>query len=459
MVYKRFSVGVAIRVGLILANVVCLAFIFARTDLFFSQLVLLIVLGFQLYNLVHFVTQTTRDLARFLQAVRHQDYSVSFADDAGTHPAFQELHQSFQGAINAYREVEAQKESQYHYFKLIVEHVSAGIISLNSKHEIVLINKAAEQLLDVQNIVSWKQLQSKRNSFTQAVDHWLRGGSSLAEVVIEGEKRQFSVGVNPVILLGEPYRVVTFSDIKNEIEGKEIEAWHKLIRILTHEIMNSVTPLASLTETMLMIVEQEDGNQKPLAEITEENLEDIRLALKTIQKRSRGMLHFLNDYRQLTRIPTPQLAPVNIGNLLASVSRLMQGEITKYKASIYVLPVPPNLTIQADAKLLEQVLINLLTNSLQALEDVVNPQIELNAITQDSKVIVAVADNGKGIEADKLDKIFIPFYSTKQAGSGIGLPVSKQIMHLHGGNIKVQSQTGVGTKVELRFPIQTVTFR
>jgi two-component system, NtrC family, nitrogen regulation sensor histidine kinase NtrY len=453
MVYKRFSVGVAIRIGLILANMVCLAYIFARTDLFFSQLVLLLLLIFQVYNLVQFVTRTSRNLARFLQAIRHHDFSLSFSDAEPANPAFQELHQSFQSVIDAYKEVEARKESQYQYFRLIMEHVPVGIISLNSKDEVVLMNKAAEKLLHVQNIVSWKQLQTRRTVFTQAADYLLRGGRNLAEIVIEEEQRQFAVSVNPVILMGEPYRIITFSDIKNEIESKELEAWHKLIRILTHEIMNSVTPLASLTETMLMILEQEEGNQKPLSEITEENIADIRFSLKTIQKRSSGMLHFLDDYRQLTRIPVPRIAPVNVAGLFASVAGLMQGEINKYRVNICIRPVPPDVFVQADARLLEQVLLNLLTNSLQAMEGVLHPQIELKAFQKDAKLLIEVTDNGQGIEADKLGKIFIPFYSTKASGSGIGLPVCKQIMHLHGGSLRVQSQKGVGTKVELQFPL------
>lgn len=452
MAYKRFSFGVAIRIVLLLANMVCLAFIFARTDLFFTQVILLFILIFQAYNLVRYVTQANRDLAKFLQAIKHHDYSLSFINQTDGSPAFEELNRTFQSVIDSYKEVEARKESQYQYFKLIIEHVSVGIISLNSKNDVVLINHAAEQLLKVRHILTWAQLQDTRTPFTQTVDYLLRGGRALAEVLIEEDKKQFSVGVNPVLLMGEPYRIITFGDIRDEIEGKEIEAWHKLIRILTHEIMNSVTPLVSLTETMLMILAQEDGSQKPLSALTEDDMADIRFSLKTIQKRSGGMLHFLNDYRQLTKIPVPKIEAVKIAALFETVTRLMQGEVNKHKVCLVVQPVIPEITLRADAELMEQVLINLLTNSLQALEGVQNPLIEIRAFTKDSRLIVEIADNGKGIEADKLDKIFIPFYSTKAEGSGIGLPVSKQIMHLHRGSIKVQSQKDIQTIFQLQFP-------
>jgi nitrogen fixation/metabolism regulation signal transduction histidine kinase len=452
MVYKRFSVGVVIRIGLILANVVCLSFIFARTELFFSQLILLIFLALQVYNLIHFVMQTNRDLSKFLLAIRHHDYSSGFINLDNTTPTFQELSHHFQSVIDSYREVEARRESQFQYFKLIIEHVQVGIVSLNSNNEVVLINNAAEQLLKVRHILNWGHLQEKRAPFTDTADKLLRGGSGLAEVVIEGEKRQFSVGVNHILQMGEPYRIITFSDIKNEIEGKEIEAWHKLIRILTHEIMNSVTPVVSLTETMLMILEDENGHQKSLSAITEENIADICFSLKTIQKRSGGILHFLNDYRQLTRIPVPRVEQVKVAALFESVARLMQGEISKRNVKLVARPRSQELTVRADARLLEQVLINLLTNSLQALEGTQHPEIELAAYTKENRLILEVSDNGKGIDADKLGKIFIPFYSTKAEGSGIGLPVSKQIMLAHGGSIKVHSQKGTGTSFQLQFP-------
>jgi nitrogen fixation/metabolism regulation signal transduction histidine kinase len=452
VIYKRFSVGVAIRISLILANVVCLAFILARTELFFTQLVLVLVLIFQVYNLIHFVTRTNRDLAKLLLAIRHQDYSVGFLQQNYNDPSFGKLSDAFGQIIESYKEIEARKESQYQYFKLIVEHVQVGIISLNSRNEVTLMNKAAGQLLKVQHIPTWTHLQEQRAPFTQTVDNLLRGGSGLAEVPIDGETRQFSVGVTHVLLMGEPYRIITFGDIKNEIEGKEIEAWHKLIRILTHEMMNSVTPLVSLTETMLMILQEDDGSQKPLSAITEENISDIRFSLKTIQMRSGSILHFLNDYRQLTRIPVPRIEQVKVAELFESVARLMQGETAKYQVKLIVPAVPPDLTVRADAKLIEQVLINLLTNSLQALEGIENPLIELKVYTNESRMVLEITDNGKGIDADKLSKIFIPFYSTKKEGSGIGLPVSKQIMHMHGGSIKVQSQKGLKTTFGLYFP-------
>jgi two-component system, NtrC family, nitrogen regulation sensor histidine kinase NtrY len=274
----------------------------------------------------------------------------------------------------------------------------------------------------------------------------------LIELRLEQELKQLSIRIDTVVLLGEPIRILIFQDIKNEIEQKETEAWYKLIRILTHEIMNSLTPVVSLTETMLMILGQENGVLKEMANLTEENMEDLRFSLKTIQKRSTGLLHFLNDYRKLTRIPVPQVEPINVAGLVADVAALMQGEFSKQQVRFSSEIFPPDLTLQADPKLLTQVLINLFTNSLQALESVDNASISLQAHLKETQILVEVSDNGKGIDADKLDQIFIPFYSTKPEGSGIGLSLCRQIMNLHKGSIKVYSSKGVYTKVILSFP-------
>ncbi|MBC7922287.1 MAG: GHKL domain-containing protein [Ferruginibacter sp.] len=452
MAYRRFSVRVTLRLVALLANLVTLAFIFARTELFFSQLILLLFLLFQVYDLVQLVTQTNRDLARFLLALRQSDYSVSFRDPAPTDPSFGSLHASFDEIIDAYKKLEARQESQFLFFKLIIEGVNVGIISLSGENKLVVVNKAAENLLKLPGVPSWSQVQSRQPAFAEAV-RLAGGGRRLVEMRDAEETRQLSVGVDTVLLLGEPYRIITFQDIRSEIEQKEIEAWHTLIRVLTHEITNSVTPLVSLTETMRMILEEEGHPKKPSA-VTEENIADLHFSLRTIQKRSDGMLHFIRDYRKLTKIPVPRLEAVKIGELLASAGRLMRGEMHRREVKLFTRLTDPELTVQADFQLVEQVLINLITNSLQALEGVPAPVIELSAYTRDDHLIIEVTDNGKGIDRDKLEQIFVPFYSTREEGSGIGLSLSRQIMKLHQGTLRVRSEKGIKTSFQLQFRVR-----
>ena len=446
MAYRSFSVRMTVRTVALLANLVTLAFIFARTDLFFCQLILLLFLLFQVYDLIRLVTQTNRDLARFLLALQQSDYSVNFrpppTDPSGS------LRESFDEIIDSYQKREARQESHLLFFKLIIEGINVGIIALTEENQLVVANKAAENLLKMPGIPSWSRIESQKPAFAEAVR--LPGRGRLVELRDAEEIRQLSVGVDAVLLMGKPYRIITFQDIKSEIEQKEIEAWHTLIRVLTHEITNSVVPLVSLTETMRMILEEEGNLKKPSA-VTEENIADLHFSLKTIQKRSDGMLHFIRDYRQLTRIPVPRLEPVKIAELLASAGRLMRGEMRGREVELRTRPTDPELVVPADFQLVEQVLINLLTNSLQALEGIPAPVIELAAYVRDAHLIIEVNDNGKGIDREELDRIFVPFYSTREEGSGIGLSLSRQIMKLHQGTIRVRSEKGIKTTFQLQF--------
>lgn len=447
MAYRRFSVRVTLRVVALLANLVTLASIFARTELFFSQLILLVFLFFQVYDLIRLVTQTNRDLSRFLLAIKESDYSVNFRNPSPD-PSFGSLYESFDAIIDSYQRLEARQESHLLFFKLIIEGVNVGIIALSGENKLVVVNRAAENLLRLPGIPSWSRLQALKPAFAEAV-RLPGGGRRLVEIRDAEETRQLSVGVDTVLLLGESYRIIAFQDIQSEIEQKEIEAWHTLIRVLTHEITNSVTPLVSLAETMRMILEEEGNPKKPSA-VTEENIADLHFSLRTIQKRSDGMLHFIRDYRKLTKIPAPRLERVLIADLLASAGRLMRGEMSQRGVKLLTRLTDRELTVQADFQLLEQVLINLLTNSLCALEGIPAPVIELSAYVHGAHLIIEVTDNGKGIDRDKLDQIFVPFYSTREEGSGIGLSLSRQIMKLHQGTIRVRSEKGIKTTFQLQ---------
>ncbi|HRX01316.1 MAG TPA: HAMP domain-containing sensor histidine kinase, partial [Cyclobacteriaceae bacterium] len=253
------------------------------------------------------------------------------------------------------------------------------------------------------------------------------------------------------LILDKPHKLITFQDINSEIEQKEIEAWHKLIRILTHEIMNSVTPIASLTETMQTLLEDKNGNQRKAQEISDETIKDILFSLKTIHKRSEGLLSFVDTYRKLTKIPQPTLETFHVRDMLEQISTLMHHHLKGTSVKFEVNATPTDLLVHADPKLIEQVVINLVTNSIHALENKPDGLITLNAYEENNRIVVEVSDNGKGIPEKELEEIFVPFFSTKKEGSGIGLSLSKQIMSLHGGTIKVKSQPGVGTSFFLNF--------
>ena len=425
-----------------------LAFIFARTELFFNQLILLGIIIIQVSELIRFITYTNREIAKLLMAIRYSDFSISFKGKKHG-KSFQELQDAFVEIIDAFKKVSVEKEAQFKFLKVIVDNIKVGVLAVKEDHGIELMNKAAQDLLKIATPNYWKQLQQLQPAFTAELDTMEDNERRLIELSIKGEKQQVSVQINRLKILNYRYTIVTFQDIKSEIEQKEIEAWHKLIRILTHEIMNSVTPVTSLSETMLMMLE-EKGQPKPLEDLSEETLEDLRFSLKTIQKRSEGLLHFVEDYRKLTRIKALQLEEVNVNELLVENANLLSKEFEKAGVELRVKS-EAHLKISMDRKLVDQVLINLLTNARHATEKKKNGLVQISAYSNANQSVIEIQDNGIGIDETKMDQIFIPFFSTKENGSGIGLSLSKQIMKKHKGDLTAKSQPGLGATFSLIF--------
>lgn len=448
MVSKRFALLVIIRIVLLMLTMTALAFIFARTELFFNQIILLGIIIIQVSELIRFITHTNREIAKLLMAIRYSDFSISFKGRKHGR-SFQELQEAFVEIIEAFKKVSVEKEAQFKFLNVIVDNIKVGVLAIKEDHSIELMNKAAQDLLKIATPNYWKQFQQLQPTFSKELDSMEDNERRLIELSIKGEKQQVSVQINRLKILNYRYTIVTFQDIKSEIEQKEIEAWHKLIRILTHEIMNSVTPVTSLSETMIMLLE-EKGQPKPLEDLSEETLEDLRFSLKTIQKRSEGLLHFVEDYRKLTRIKALQLEEVNVKDLLEENANLLSKEFEKSGVALQVKS-EAHLKVAMDRKLVDQVLINLLTNARHATEKKENALVEIHAYSNYNQSVIEVRDNGTGIDEAKMDQIFIPFFSTKENGSGIGLSLSKQIMKKHKGDLTVKSQPDQGATFSLVF--------
>ena len=447
MFYKKFYFQIVLRVLLILANTIAIAIIFGDNRLFFNQIILALVLIGQVLELIRFVNHTNRELAKFLLAIKYSDFSINF-QKTNQGKTFSQLYRSFTEIIQAYKDTKIEKEVQFQYLREVVSHINVGIISLENDEEIVLMNRPAEMILGIEGVRNWQIFKEKKPGFGKAVEY-LGKGRTLIELTSNGDTKTLSVDISSILLLGKNYKLITFQDIKGEIEQKEIEAWHKLIRILTHEIMNSVTPISSLTETMQMMLEK-NGKPRPLADIDQETINDIRFSLGTIQKRSEGMMDFIDDYRKLTRVPKPKPEPTKIKELFNRIQALMQQTLKENHVKLAM--ETDDTVIEMDPQLVEQVLINMVTNSIHAVEGVDQPEITLACEVSNGAKTIIIQDNGQGIPEKELKEIFVPFFTTKQHGSGIGLSLSKQIISAHGGTIKVTSKPGEGTTFKMRFP-------
>ena len=443
---KRFSLQVILRVTLILANAILVAWIFGDMRLFFNQVILIIILIGQIWELIHYINLTNRELTRLFLAVKHADFSMTF-NQKNLGNSFKDLQSSMIDIIESYREVKIEKEAQYQFLQLLVNQIQVGIISLLDEN-IILINPVAEKILGIKDLKNWKLLEHLNPKVAEELK---QDGKKLVEIKSNEGSKILAVEISTLLMIDKRYKLITLQDINSEIEQKEIEAWHKLIRILTHEIMNSVTPISSLSETMQSMLIDKSGKQKLLPDLRDDTIKDILFSLNTIQKRSESLLDFVENYRKLTRVPKPAIQQMQLKPWLASIENLMREELTRESISLSIQLDDEIQTLNLDPTLIEQVIINLLRNSIHALDGRLDKRIEIKSYNDDSATIIEVADNGKGIPEKEIKDIFIPFFSTKKDGSGIGLSLSKQIMSLHGGRIQVSSKVAEGTSFYLSF--------
>jgi signal transduction histidine kinase len=398
------------------------------------------------WELIHYINHTNRELTRLFLAIKHADFSATF-HQRGLGKSFEQLQSSMTDIVQSYRDVKIEKEAQYQFLQRLVNHIQIGIIAVQEE-TIILINPVAEKLLDIKGVKNWRLFEQLKPMLAAEL---LEDGKRLMEVKSDDGTKILATEISTFMMIDKHYKLITLQDINSEIEQKEIEAWHKLIRILTHEIMNSITPISSLSETMQSMLSDKNGNQKPIAELEDETITDIRFSLNTIQKRSERLLEFVENYRSLTRVPKPNVEPVHVRSFLSAMENLMREEFLRHDITLRLTLEDENQLLTIDPMLIEQVLINLLRNSIHALENRNDKRIEIKTYNQEHRTILEVTDNGKGIPENELKDIFIPFFSTKKEGSGIGLSLSKQIMSLHNGRISVSSKVTEGTTFYLLF--------
>ncbi len=443
MVYKNFRVNCTLRVVALAATIALFVYLLDRTALFATTLIVGGLVLYQVYSLIVYVEGTNRDLVRFLQAVKYADFTQTFSG-GGLGSSFDELKAAFNDVIREFRQARTEKEEQYRYLQTVMQHVGIGLISFQANGEVDLINNAAKRLLRVPGL---KRVQDLEPSSKPLADTLLRlqpGERALVKLDQDNELLQLVIYAREFRLRGKRFTLASIQNIHSELEEKEMEAWQNLIRVLTHEIMNSVTPIASLASTVNDLLADPKGDGQTLG--------DVRSAVQTIVRRSQGLLHFVDAYRNLTRIPKPNFQIFPVTELFDRVQQLMRGQMEAKGIRFRTSVDPETLELTADPELIEQVLINLLLNAIEAVEEKVERRIDLAArMDNRGRVVIQVADNGPGISEEALKKIFIPFFTTKKGGSGIGLSLSRQIMRLHHGTIGVHSEPDQQTVFTLRF--------
>lgn len=397
-------------------------------------------------SLFRYVNETNRRLARFFESVRYSDFAIRFASGKDKGDSFAEVNRQFNEVLEAFRQTRAEKEANLLFLNTIVQHLSAGILVFDAQAGVLVSNSAAFQLLGVYRLHHLHDLPERHKALIQFVQQLRTKGKMLYQ---PESGRQLAVQGVSVSLQGRAVRLLTLQNIHPELQRKEVDAWRNLTRVLRHEIMNSVTPIVSLVETAQDIVRHDLGNTPATADLTE--------ALEVVASRSRGLMNFVEAYRSFSAIPAPRIEEFAVKHLLERVTQLTAPELREQKIMLEYFVQPEGLRIQADAGQLEMVLINLVKNAREALtgsaksgENSLRITFRAGADAR-GKVFIEVEDNGPGIASELLDEVFIPFFTTKPTGTGVGLSISKQIMQLHGGDIRVSTAAGGGARFVLEF--------
>lgn len=451
MVFKRFRFLSILRVALLTVSLGLT--LYAAAVLKAEALALFLAASclYQVYSLIRFIERSNRDLARFFQSIRYEDYSQSFRDD-GLGPSFSTLRAALAEVTDTLRKTRAEKEEHAQYLQTVVQHVGIGLIVFQPDGTVELINNAAKQLFRVPWLKSITALGARSEALVETLFRLAPKEQGLVKIEDEKETLFLSLYAAEFRMRDRDLKLVSVQNIHRELEEKEMEAWQKLIRVMTHEIMNSVTPISTLASTINGLVADRFPAPGPDGPEEVEVKKDIMEAARTIEKRSQGLLHFVDAFRSLTLVPKPKLQFFVLKELLDRVGLLMTPNMAGKGIRFSIEVEPASLELNADPELVEQVLINLLLNALQSIEGGTGAEIRMKGfLNERGKVIVQVIDNGPGIPLPNIEKVFIPFFSTKKGGSGIGLSLSRQIMRLHRGTLHAFSNPGVQTIFTLTF--------
>lgn len=448
MVYRRFRIVCVVRILILTATLMLLAYLIVNSSLYATMVAVGLAAIYQVYGLISVVEQTNHVFTRFLESIKYSDFSDQFTSGLRG-KSFDELNAAFARVIQRFRDLRQDREENYRYLQTVIQHIGIGLIAFDDKGEVELINNAARRLFHTASLKSIEKLNAFSGDLVERLRSARSGQQQLVTVRNTNDVLQLSVYTTRLHLRYRHITLASFQNISSELSAREMDAWQNLIRVLTHEIRNSLTPISSLAAT----VEDMVTASKP-ADVTAGNNgdQDLRDALGTIRQRCDGLLNFVDAYRRLTRLPKPVFRSFRVSELLHDTAQLVIPEITAHGIRLEYSTDPENLELVADRELVEQVLLNLLHNAADALVDRPDASATMRAFgTADGRVAISVSDNGPGIVPDTIEQIFVPFYTTKKGGSGIGLSLSRQIMRLHRGTLTVRSAPDQQTAFTLLF--------
>jgi len=450
MVYKYFRIKVTVRILITGIMMFFLVFALYHDKWYLTSIAALVIIIGLMLELIYFVEKYNRTFNKLLLSIKYKDFAKSFTPGK-EESISQEQKNAFNEIIEAFQNVRIEKESHYEYLQALIEHMTVGIICLEEQDNVYLVNTAAKNILNINLFNKIDTIKRVDIDLYKSFKEIKTSEKKIIKTTINNEMVQLLAWCTELKIRDRPFKIISFQNIKNELDQQELESWQKLIRILNHEIMNTVTPISSLSTEINNMLEDSAGNRKNLNDVARDDMEDIYQGLKTIERRSKGLLKFVKTYKNIARLPKPNFIQLKVEDLFRTISTLLEPELRKEKIKFTLAINEPDMLIYADKEMMEQTLINLILNAKDAVKETENSAIELKAFTLHDKINIEVIDNGCGIEKEHAENIFVPFFTTKKTGSGIGLSLAKQIISLHKGNIQIHSQINAGTTVRMIF--------
>lgn len=455
MGFHRFSLLLALRLAIIMVCLSVLGVLIMTPGYHAGTLLAGILVVGLTWEVIRFVSRTNQELSRFLDAARYADFGQRF-EFSKLGAGFAELGETFTHILDRFREDRQEQEAELRHLKALLEHVPVPLISVFGDGAIVLWNNAARRLFGSTHPTQIDDLGAFGANFQNRIGRAKAGDRFLVDFDTDGMNARLTVSVSELLIGGRTERLISLQNIQSELDGVQLSAWQDLVRVLTHEIMNSITPVASLARTAVDLVDDASSKLPVGGEVADE-LKDARDAVDTVARRSDSLMDFVQSYRQLTRLPEPDRRTVLIEGLFQDVARITSAE---WKAifgddagpSLLVNVEPSKLEVSADRKMVEQVLINLLSNARQAVAGTDPGSVSLSAkLNRRGHVVIEVTDNGTGIDPEVMDRVFVPFFTTRREGTGVGLALSRQVMIAHGGTISCSNNSSGGATFTLVF--------
>lgn len=452
MGFNRFNIMIGIQLVLILLSSFFIALALTEERFKVTIIYIGVIILIQVYFLFRSITKNNRNLLNLFQSLKSNDVTSKLPQTAGGKP-FKELSRLLNEFIDELGQVRLDKEKEHDFFKNTIKHVNTGLLAFNENREVKLANETLLKMFNIPELKNIRKLNSYFVGFEQLLIDIRPGKSQTIRFFISNIQHHLSLKCSEFVIDRSKLKLISFHDIKSEFAQEEAETWHKLISVLRHEIMNSVGPITSLVSTLV-----EEYEERVESEPDSEVVKSTLTGLKAIEKRSVGLVNFVEEYKKLSILPKPVLSQIKPDDLLNEIASLMKSKLADANIEFTINNRFENIYLNADEKLISQILLNLVNNSFMAMRDSDNKQetkqayISIRTVKMSGQSLgFEVEDNGSGIHKNLYDKIFIPFFTTRKDGSGIGLSLCRQIMKLHGGTISVQSNPGIKTIFTLRF--------